>query len=36
MGEWFSEGQLITALLGNNHDFMDPTGMPAKNPEGMI
>jgi hypothetical protein len=27
MGEWFSEGQLITALLGNSHNLMDPTGM---------
>jgi hypothetical protein len=30
MGEWFSEGQLITALLGDNRTFMEPLSMQAK------
>jgi hypothetical protein len=36
MGEWFSEGQLITALLGDNYNLMDPLGMQAKDSGAMI
>ncbi|KAJ8116949.1 hypothetical protein OPT61_g1761 [Boeremia exigua] len=28
MGEWFSEDQLITTLLGNDFNFMDPNTTP--------
>jgi hypothetical protein len=31
MGEWFSEDQLITTLLGNDFNFMDPNTAPTMN-----
>ncbi|XPS76842.1 hypothetical protein M3J09_008886 [Ascochyta lentis] len=31
MGEWFSEDQLITTLLGNDFNFMDPNIAPMNN-----
>ena len=30
MGEWFSEGQLFTALLGDDHAFVQPVSIHAK------
>ncbi|KAF3043963.1 hypothetical protein E8E12_001870 [Didymella heteroderae] len=36
MGEWFSEDQLITTLLGNDFNFMDPNAAPMMNNGGQF
>lgn len=36
MGEWFSEDQLITTLLGNDFNFMDPNSAPMMNSGGQF
>lgn len=36
MGEWFSEDQLITTLLGNDFNFMDPNSAPMMNNGGQF
>lgn len=36
MGEWFSEDQLITTLLGNDFNFMDPNTAPMMSNGGQF
>lgn len=36
MGEWFSEDQLITTLLGNDFNFMDPNAASMINNGGQL
>jgi hypothetical protein len=36
MGEWFSEDQLITTLLGNDFNFMDPNSASMMNSGGQF
>ncbi|KAF3003478.1 hypothetical protein E8E13_004017 [Curvularia kusanoi] len=36
MGEWFSEDQLITTLLGNDFNFMDPNSAPMMSNGGQF
>jgi hypothetical protein len=36
MGEWYSEDQLITTLLGNDFNFMDPNSAPMMSNGGQF